>query len=88
MDKFPLEIVLEEPVSFGGDLLEKITLSKPLTGNLRAIKSWGNPVACCLELASDLSGLPGEVIDRLSLEDGDKLVSILHPLLLGSRKTG
>lgn len=79
---------LKEPISWGSETITELEIRKPTIGDIKHMKLESQSMQDILVLASKLTAQSEKVIDKLSIDDGMALVSIVGNFLAGSQKIG
>lgn len=79
---------LKEPISWGSETISELEIRKPTIGDIKHMKLESQSMQDILVLASKLTAQSEKVIDKLSIDDGMALVSIVGNFLAGSQKIG
>lgn len=81
-------IELKDPVEFGSEKVQKLEFRTPKMGDIKQLKLSDPSISDIMGLASRLSGVSIQVMDRLSIEDGMKVAELMGNYLNPSQKTG
>lgn len=83
----PVTIRLKEPIAFGTQTIDELTLRKPKAKDFRRMPM--NPgVGDLLDLAGQLAGQPKAVIDELGAEDMQEVLERVGDFFPDSPGTG
>jgi len=85
----PVKVKLRHPIVFGSETIEELTF-RPATGkDIRRLPMRdGYEIDTILELAARLTDRPDPVIDRLTGEDLEEVISVASGFMPGSRRAG
>jgi hypothetical protein len=87
MAKQPVTITLTEPVKFGSETIETITIQPVKGKHLRKLPA-DPDVGDMLVLAAKLAGQPDQVFDEMDAEDIMQVTEVIEGFLPNSPATG
>ncbi|GAA5783938.1 hypothetical protein GCM10007860_09150 [Chitiniphilus shinanonensis] len=83
--QFPIVIALSKPLRFGEEDIAELQLREPCAGDFRVLSNPQAVLACSLDLAAELAGLPPSALDRLNTADTEAVVRAVNPFLFWFR---
>lgn len=85
----PIKIKLAQPVKFGSQVVDELTIRPPTGKDFRRLKvESGYEMDATLELAERLSGQPRPVVDGLSGDDLTRVLEVVAGFMPGGPATG
>jgi hypothetical protein len=81
LQKGPLVVKLSEPLIFGSEVIESLTLQKPKAKHIKNVEFKNAKLADILQVASKLSGVSVSYLDELSIEDAKRVADAVGELL-------
>ena len=81
-------ITLTSALKFGDQTITQLDIRAAKARDFRNLKSLDKPFAMMLDLAAELTGLPGDVLDELESADFSQLMEVMSGFLAGFQATG
>lgn len=81
-------ITLQTPIQFGDQAITTLEIRNAKARDFRGLKSLDKPFAMMLDLAAELTGLPGSALDELDAADFSQLMEVMSGFLAGFQATG
>lgn len=85
----PVTVKLKTPIQFGSQLIEELSFRAPTGKDFRRLPIVsGLELDTVLVLAGRISGQPDAVIDKLTGDDLEEVISLVSGFMPGSQQTG